>query len=227
MTDNKSTPDPIDPAILEKLRQSQTPEGKAKAAGEMKEYRAILGELVMAWNVTEDLMRFLIQLQLGFGNRKAMTLFAGLGGDALENAFRRLANEHAKENIREALIFSANFFSNLRVKRNYYIHGLVHFASEPGGEFIGAIHSVVMKNNVITAHREFVKKELLMNLIKDAESLRGYLGKILQNMMPVRDASGGIQPSPDLKDRPQIPESLKKPSEALPLDGFRDMPPFR
>lgn len=179
-------------------------------------YTAI-GEIVVKWNDAENFMRAIL-IELCGSNPKTWILTAELGNVGLENALRTASADVAPVHLREHIDHATEWFSRLREKRNYYVHGIRRITGDNDNMPFGVIQQVSAKSALVF-HDELLSIDALRDL---SERINKFLIFVLAinihlHEMLAQELSHAPPPSP-LPQMPPLPDRLVKPRRYLQGD---------
>jgi hypothetical protein len=93
-----------------------------EARDRLREFDGSVGDFVMTWNRTENMMRQLLLLLCGY-SQPTYVLTAELSALALVQAIEAIVTD-TDHPLRDPILHATEFFDRLRVYRNYYAHGI-------------------------------------------------------------------------------------------------------
>lgn len=158
----------------------------------------LLGELVMAWNNTENCCRMLLNHLLGQPNGvKSVT--NELNGQSLWFALRALASSSAHPEIEPHIREISVSIERLNEHRNYFVHG----AKEEHGSFL--ILRTEYAKGEIREYEDKIDKQEMHQLIRDCEDMGMCALNIIAYLMLKRQ-----DPLTSLPEMPFLPPQLDK-----------------
>lgn len=172
------------------------------------EIYAALGEMLVTWNRTESMVRFIIVWFYGLGD-KGDILTAHMGSRTLDDAMNTLAEEFSDNEFKPHLKHFVSYLDTLRAYRNFYAHSIAIVGFNEAGAPIGLAQETQAKGKLLLT-QEHVTAEQIRSVTAMCKTLHSYGSAIVANAM--REMGAPVPELPPLSslEKPPLPEQLKK-----------------
>jgi hypothetical protein len=181
-----------------------------------RDYLPVFGRLIVEWNLAESNLRGLLTNLVGDprsvdAHLRATIMVAELGGVGIENALRSFADTTNRGELGDALKHVADHYSRLRVRRNYYVHGILTVIAGSDKGAVGTIHYLEAKGKVVE-RRETVPSKALEDVIRQTITFKEYVRGIINWMVQDRTSKDlQVRGTHVLPPEPPMQHKLEKP----------------
>lgn len=173
-----------------------------------------LGRAVMAWNMTESILRLLLEVLVGEegGAPRAslMTLTAEISGVDLERAIGVLAPHVLDAERLPDVMYAAKLAERVREYRNFYVHGLSWIVSH---EVLAVAPVLTIRaRGSLKQYRDEVSAADLERFSRWCAEASSFIKYVIGNWYPV-DLGHGPPPAPV---RPELPPKCARREHVFP-----------
>jgi hypothetical protein len=182
-----------------------------------KEYTAAFGEMVVAWNVAENMLRLLLYTLCG-KTTAVRILTAELSAMGIVQGLNSISDTLYGP-VKDAVLTVCARYDRMREYRNYYVHGIAA-VSYSEGIAEGTAYMVSAKNELRVAI-DRVPADQLNNLNDHLVRLQQSTIAILDTIDP-QEGSAAFPPLPSLERSPlpdRLTKTLRYPLRGQPAPG--------
>lgn len=223
----------VDPEILERLRESGTPEGRERQKREIAEAEQLLGRIIIEWNSIESLLRLNIDAMAHGGISLLPTKSSGLAAAKMEDLLKKMCKDYPNKIHATAAAHVLRWFTILKSYRNHYVHSINHVLHQmaPGKSteilFMASSYHFDKSKGMMMLCREVISMDHLRSFSTEAARFRGFAMAVVGQVMTHHGANGEIMPKPSIDPLPKLPKDLKIEYQKPSLDLFRSGPSVR